>query len=179
MRRNLENQYQTLYSDYRILTALRELDSLGFREIHRKTGGSQRTLWEHLKKLRKRRAVRKLQGKYLITDVGLAFIERLERQVKMFQQYKKHSGRHNSRSYLVDRAVEVTRIERSGFICIGTINVSMSRTLQPEQRQELDRTLTDVMRRISARIPEGVKEYEVTIAGTLTGNSGCEPKIAP
>lgn len=168
MHRNLENQYQTLYNDHRILSVLRESEPWGFRQIHRQAGGSQRTLWKHLKSLHRRRAVKKIRGRYLITDAGLAFIGRLERQVKLFEQYKRHAAYSSSRSRLVDYAVDVARIERSGRISIGTFKVSLPGMLQPERRQELDKTLTEVVRIISSAVPKGVEEYEVTVAGTLT-----------
>jgi len=168
MHRNLENQYRTLYNDHKILTVLGESEPFGFRQIHRQAGGSQRTLWKHLKALHRRRAVRKIRGKYLITDAGLAFIGRLERQVKLFEQYKKDASYPSSRSYLQDYAVDITRIHASGHVCIGTFKVSLPGMLQPERRQELDKTLTQVVRIISSAIPKDVKEYEVTIAGTLS-----------
>ena len=168
MHRNLENQYQNIYNDHRILSVLRESEQLGFRQIHRQAGGSQRTLWKHLKTLHRRRAVRKIRGKYLITDAGLAFIWRLEKQVKLFEQYKQQAASSGSRGRLVDYAVDVARIERSGHISIGIFKVSLLGMLQPERRQELDKTLTKVVRIISSAVPKGVEEYEVTVAGTLT-----------
>jgi DNA-binding HxlR family transcriptional regulator len=163
---NLENRFRILYNDHKILSLLKQRGPLRFTEIHRQTSGSERTLSKHLKSLYSNSKVERLGKRYRITEMGRQYIARLEKELKATQRYEELvEARLQGR--LVDSTVEVSRIEPRGHLSLASFKVSLTRRLQPMERQKLDRALTQAIHILSSVIPEGTKEYEATISGTL------------
>ncbi len=163
---NLENLFRTWDNDQKVLSALRRLGPLTFTQIHEEIGGSEKTLSKHFMSLCSNSMVDKLGKKYHITKLGIEYIDNLEKGLKAIRLYEKKAGAR-SQEHLVDCTVEVGRLDPPGHVTIGTFKVSLPRRLQPMEREELDKALTQAIRILSSAVPEGTRGYEVAITRAL------------
>ena len=104
---------------------------------------------------------------YTITDAGLRFIRQLEEGLEAFRKYERASTASKPSAPLVDLTVEVSRIQPSGHITVGVFQVYATRVIRLEERQELDRALSQAIRIISSAIPKDAKGYHVLVSGSL------------
>ena len=162
---NIENEFNELRNQRRMLNVLRRKGPCRPTELLKETRFSSRTLWKHLNRLRSRGLIVKPGTRYELTKMGLEFLGPLEDQLQEFDRYRKI---RSSRTLVRDYAVEVTAIGAHGAQqCLGIFHVTRPGALEPQEHKQMDRALTKAMHIISDAIPEGSKEFGVRITGTL------------
>jgi hypothetical protein len=153
--RRLLNRQKQLKAEYQILSELASADSpMGFNELQEKASVSSRTLAEHLKNSIPP-IVRKVGGKYRITDAGRQRVENIEWDLEMWT--REGRGRRSA-----VEMVEVYSISPKRF-CKGTLKVTSSRKLLGEERGNLDKALTHTIRTFSSIVPEGSRNWRISI----------------
>jgi hypothetical protein len=144
-----------LEAEYRVLTRLASADlPIGFNELQKKASVSSRTLAEHLKNLVPI-IVRKVNGKYLITDAGRQRMENIERDLETWL------GKGRDRQFHVE-TVEVYSIGPKHH-CKGIFKVTSPRRLLLEERGNMDKAITNAIHAFGSIVPEGSRNWRTTI----------------
>ena len=147
------NDQKYLDAEYRVLTCLYSSDStLGFNELQERTSVSSRTLAKHLKNLVPKN-VRKEDKKYRITDAGRKLVENMD-------QDREIGKKEGPPSYA--EMVKVYSLDRNNF-CMGTVKVTSSKKLLPQERQKLDKAITNSIRTFNSIVPKESQNWKVSI----------------
>ncbi|MGD0550242.1 MAG: winged helix-turn-helix domain-containing protein [Candidatus Bathyarchaeia archaeon] len=163
----IANELREKASLGKILKAISSTHSSTFTQILNQTHVSSRTLAKHLDSLVHRGFVERRDAQYRVTDEGLEYARALEDQQEKVNEYRRIAA-PKAKHLVRDYAVEVTAIGPfSKSHCLGIFNVTRERALEVNERQQMDKVLTEAMRMIAKDIPAGSKEFGVRITGIL------------
>ncbi len=152
--RSFPNMQRRLKAEHQILDALASADGpVGFNELQRKSSVSSKTLAEQIKNLVPVIA-RKVGGKYVITDVGRQRVKIIERDL---EEWKKAGVRR----FRAD-TVEVYSMG-PGHYCKGMVKVTSPRRLEPQERGNLDKAITNAIRSFRSIVPKECRNWRVSI----------------
>ncbi len=152
--RGLPNIQRRLRAECQILSALISAGApVGFNELQRMSCVSTKTLAEQMKNLVPV-ITRKVDGRYIITDVGRQRVRIIERELEKWRK----GGSPES----PPETVEVYSMG-PGHYCKGMVKVSVSRRLERQERGNLDRAITNAIRTFSSIIPKESRNWRVSI----------------
>jgi hypothetical protein len=145
------SEQKYLQARYQILSALSLDVARGFNELQKRAQVSTRTLDKHLKRLTPE-TVKKVNGKYRITNEGIRERGNIQRQLGQFA---------SRRIRLAEEVIRVTFVEpdRSWG---GRLIIYSSKKLGLHDHSMLDKALATAMRTIRSEIPrsyEGGRVY--------------------
>ncbi|MGA2785006.1 MAG: hypothetical protein ABSF09_09955 [Candidatus Bathyarchaeia archaeon] len=149
------NIQKLLQAEYQLLSALAtEHSPVPFNELQEKASISSRTLAKYIHNSPK--IVQKLGRKYSITEAGIERLRNIKRDLETWTKKEGDDGQYD-----VD-PVEVVFIGPKNF-CKGTLKLTSPRDLLPGEREKMDRAITDAIRTFRSLVPEGSKNWRLSI----------------
>ena len=150
------NMQKHLQAEYQLLSALAaEHSPVAFNQLQEKASISSRTLAEYIQNFTPT-IVQKHGRKYSITEAGIERLRNIKRDLETWTK-----KRYESRQDYVE-TVPVFFIGPKNF-CKGTLKLTSPRKLLLEEREKMDRAITDAIRTFRSLVPEGSKNWRLSI----------------